>query len=65
MFAFHIAGPYLCLALLLGFAGGCRAGKRAGGGESRAVPVEVEPVVRGSIEQRRTFNGTLDAFARG
>ena len=36
-------------------------GKRGG---TQAVPVEVAPIERGTIELRRTFSGTLEATAR-
>lgn len=63
MFTLHSAGTRLRVVLLLGLACGCQGGKQDRGKEKRAVPVEVAAVERGAIENRRVFNGTLDAFA--
>ncbi len=40
------------------------AAGRRGGGETRAVPVEVAEISRGEMEQRRRFSGTLTPSAQ-
>jgi RND family efflux transporter MFP subunit len=40
----------------------CAADERPGAPESKAIPVEIGEVERGSIDDARVFTGTLDAF---
>jgi RND family efflux transporter MFP subunit len=58
------AGSWACLLAIALSAGACGEQATSQGKGERVVPVEVAAIRVGAIERRRTFSGSLDAFAQ-